>query len=51
MSLPIFKLGALLAKQISKPLSKILKEKATRNPKLKNYLIIPFANGKPNFSV
>jgi hypothetical protein len=46
MSLPIFKLGALLAKQLAKPLSKILKAKATTNPKLKKYIVIPTANSK-----
>ena len=44
MSLPIFKLGALLAKQLAKPLSKLLKAKATTNPKLKRYVILPTAN-------
>ena len=48
MSLPIFKLGALLAKQLAKPLSKILKAKAITNPKLKKYLILPTANSKIN---
>lgn len=44
--LPLFKLGALLAKQISKPLARLLKEKAVHNNFLKNYLLIPSANGK-----
>ena len=45
MPLPLFKLGALLAKQISKPLSKILKDKAKQNATFKDYFIIPSANG------
>jgi hypothetical protein len=46
MSLPIFKLGALLAKQLAKPLSKILKAKAITNPNLKKYVVLPTANSK-----
>jgi hypothetical protein len=45
MPLPLFKLGALLAKQISKPLSKILKDKAKQNERFKKYFVIPSANG------
>jgi hypothetical protein len=44
MPLPLFKLGALLAKQISKPLSKILKTKATQNEKFRKYFVMPVAN-------
>lgn len=45
MPLPLFKLAALVAKQISKPLGKILKDKANTNDKFKRYVIIPIANG------
>ena len=45
MPLPLFKLGALLAKQISKPLGKILKDKAKQNEKFKKYIVLPSANG------
>jgi len=49
--LPLFKLGALLAKQISKPLAKLLKVKAVDNNFLKNYLIIPSANLYHTFDI
>jgi len=45
MPLPLFKLGALLAKQISKPLAKILKDKAKMNETFRTYFVIPTANG------
>ena len=45
MPLPLFKLGALLAKQISKPLAKILKDKAKFNQTFRTYVVIPTANG------
>ncbi len=41
--LPLFKLGALLAKQIAKPLSRIIKEKSVHNTFLRTYLVIPSA--------
>ena len=43
---PLFKLGALLAKQIAKPLSKAIKEKAVHNEILRNYLVVPSAQRK-----
>lgn len=43
MSLPLFKLGALFVKQISKPLGKAIKEKATAHEKVRNYVVIPIA--------
>lgn len=43
MSLPLFKLGALFVKQLSKPLGKAIKEKATSNEKIRNYVVIPTA--------
>lgn len=43
---PLFKLGSLFIKQISKPLSKLLKDKALTQPKLKNYVLIPSAQCK-----
>lgn len=46
MPLPLFKLGALLAKQISKPLGKLLKEKAKQNDRFKQYFVLPAANCK-----
>lgn len=49
--LPLFKLGALLAKQISKPLGKILKDKAKQSESFKNYLIIPSANLYHNIDI
>ena len=49
--LPLFKLGALLAKQVSKPLGKILKDKAKQSEKFKNYLIIPSANLYHNMDI
>ena len=45
-SLPIFKLVSLLAKQLAKPLAIALKAKATTHPNLKNYVVLPTANGK-----
>lgn len=45
MPLPLFKLAALVAKQVSKPLAKILKDKANSNERFRRYLIIPVANG------
>lgn len=39
--LPLLKLGALLAKQISKPLAKVLKEKAQHNEFLKQRIVMP----------
>ena len=45
MSLPLFKLGALFVKQLSKPLGKAIKEKATSNEKIRNYVVIPTAKG------
>lgn len=44
MPLPLFKLGALLAKQISKPLSKILKQKAQQNETFRKHVVIRVAN-------
>jgi hypothetical protein len=44
MPLPLFKLGALFAKQISKPLSKILKQKAVQNETFKKWFVVPSAN-------
>lgn len=44
--LPLFKLGALLIKQIAKPLAKVLKEKAKQNEKFKQYFVIPAAGCK-----
>ena len=49
--LPLFKLGALLAKQISKPLARIIKEKSLTNNFLKTKLVIPCAQGKQNLIV
>ena len=46
MGLPILKLGALVAKQLAKPLAKLLKAKAITNPNLKKYVILPTANCK-----
>jgi hypothetical protein len=46
MPLPLFKLAALAAKQISKPLAKILKEKAKTSDRFKKYFILPVANSK-----
>lgn len=51
MPLPLFKLGALLAKQISKPLGKILKDKAKQSQTFKNYFIIPSANLYHNIDI
>ena len=45
MSLPLFKLGALLVKQLSKPVGKAIKEKAQSNETLKRYIVIPVAKG------
>lgn len=42
MSLPLFKLGALLVKQLSKPVGKAIKEKAQSNETLKR-IVIPVA--------
>lgn len=42
--LPLFKLGALLAKQLSKPIGKILKAKAQQNENVRKYLVLPPAN-------
>ena len=44
MPLPLFKLGALLAKQISKPLAKILKDKAKQSDSFKKYFVMPAAS-------
>jgi hypothetical protein len=44
-SLPLFKLVGLLAKQLAKPLAIVLKAKATTHPNLKNYVVLPTANG------
>ena len=44
--LPLFKLGALLAKQISKPLARIIKEKSLTNSFLKTKVVIPVAQSK-----
>jgi hypothetical protein len=41
--LPLFKLGALLAKQLSKPLAKVIKAKAVDNTFLRTYVVIPAA--------
>ena len=49
--LPLFKLGALLAKQVSKPLGKILKDKAKQNENFKKYVIIPSANLYHNIDI
>lgn len=43
MSLPLFKLGALVIKQLSKPFAKVLKDKAKSHEKFKKYLILPAA--------
>lgn len=51
MPLPLFKLGALLAKQISKPLGKLLKDKAKQSDTFKNYFIIPSANLYHNIDI
>jgi hypothetical protein len=51
MPLPLFKLGALLAKQISKPLAKILKDKAKLNQRFRTYVVIPTANGSHLFKI
>lgn len=48
MPLPLFKLGALLAKQIAKPLSKILKHKAQQNEKFRTKVVMRVANCKLN---
>jgi len=45
MSLPLFKLGALLVKQLSKPLGKAIKEKATNNETIKTYIVMPVGRG------
>lgn len=44
MPLPLFKLGAILAKQISKPMSKIIKEKAVQSEFFRNQVVIRIAN-------
>lgn len=44
MPLPLFKLGALLAKQIAKPMSKMFKEKAVQNEFFRNQVVIRVAN-------
>jgi hypothetical protein len=44
MPLPLFKLGALFAKQLSKPLGKLLKDKAKQNESFKKYFVVPSAN-------
>jgi hypothetical protein len=46
MPLPLFKLGALFAKQLSKPLGKLLKDKAKQNENFKKYFVVPSANSK-----
>ncbi len=51
VSFPLFKLGALLAKQISKPLSKILKEKAKKNSFIRQKIVIPPANVYHKFNI
>ena len=51
MPLPLFKLGALLAKQISKPLGKILKEKAKQNDSFKKYFVVPAADLYHNIDI
>ena len=49
--LPLFKLGALLAKQVAKPLGKILKDKAKQSETFKNYFIIPSASLYHNIDI
>ena len=44
--LSLFKLGALLAKQISKPLARIIKEKSLTNSFFKTKVVIPVAQSK-----
>jgi optic atrophy 3 protein len=39
--LPLLKLGALLAKQIAKPLAKILKEKAKHSEFVRQRIVMP----------
>ena len=41
MSLPLFKLGALLVKQLSKPVAKLIKEKATSHEKVRTLIVMP----------
>ena len=41
MSLPLFKLGALLVKQLSKPVAKLIKEKATSHEKVRTLSVMP----------
>lgn len=41
MSLPLFKLGALFVKQLSKPVAKLIKEKATSHEKIRAYIVMP----------
>ena len=41
---PIVKLGALAARQISKPLAKKIQIKAKTSPFLRSYLCLPLAN-------
>jgi hypothetical protein len=48
MPLPLFKLAALVAKQISKPLAKILKDKAKTSERFRKYFMLPVANSKFN---
>ena len=51
MSLPLFKLGALVVKQLSKPLSKLLKDKAKSHERFRKYFVIPAARGGSVFLV
>ncbi|CAF0712957.1 unnamed protein product [Brachionus calyciflorus] len=51
MPLPLFKLGALLAKQIAKPLSKILKQKAVNSEAFRTRVILPVANIYHKFDI
>ena len=47
--LPLFKLAALLAKQISKPLARIIKEKTVNHHFFKTRFVLPVAQGKSKF--
>ncbi|RNA35633.1 hypothetical protein BpHYR1_042060 [Brachionus plicatilis] len=51
MPLPLFKLGAILAKQISKPMSKMFKEKAIQNEFFRNNVVIRIANWYHKFDI
>ena len=43
---PIAKLGALLIKQVSKPLAKFLQDRAKKSPFFRNYICMPPAQCK-----